>query len=75
METVELLHYKWCLCNTDSYIYNGANYIIINDTFDRELVCCKVEKWTKYDDTGVIKIIGKSGVRTVPVKRSEMETI
>lgn len=84
-ETVEILHYKWCLFygkefNKD-HIYMKEYIPDIRIEACETLIYCKVEKWIKYEEingmTGYSMYgpIKEQGIRTVPVKREEMETI
>lgn len=74
METVEILHYKWCISQkaafNDDYIY--IKTVNLNEL----LIYCKVERWRLYNNVeGVISKTDSAGIRTVPVKREEMERI
>lgn len=85
METVETLHYKWCLwtnpkneSNLDEYILMEANAFpsqeiprIRGDI----LVYCKVERFNEDLHSNIKEKVVLSRIRTVPVKREEMEKI
>lgn len=85
METVEILHYKWCVCDVvkhyEDYVWISANTEIDGISCKVKLIYCKVEKWVVYEDIqgmcgyGVYGPIKEQGIRTVPVKREEMERI
>jgi hypothetical protein len=74
METVEILHYKWCIIKFEPE-FNDTDFIIIKDTFGRHLIYCKVERFCEFLNPGVKDRRPKRGIRTVPVKREEMEKI
>lgn len=75
METVEILHYKWCIWENPTPQAN--KYIVIQDGYGHSLIYCKVERYTEYEDVGnsIRERITNNGIRTVPVKREEMEKI
>lgn len=76
METTEIIGYKWCVCNVErvypEYVYINANSFMDGIACTIKIVYCKVEKhWTKGDDG----LPNYRGIRTVPVRREEMENI
>ncbi len=71
METIEILHYKWCLLDSKELYSN--DHIIIHEV-GYSLIYCKVEKYTNMNQVG-LPDYKNCGVRTVPVKREEMEKI